>query len=74
MKIKLTFISEEELTKLQPENEGEWKIAVPKIPLKKVFLVVIILGFIINQFLLWKMDYFSSIFKLFNVNIVVTKK
>lgn len=74
MKIKLTFISEEELTKLQPENQEEWKIAVPKIPLKKVFLVVIILGFIINQFLLWKMDYFSSIFKLFNVNIVVTKK
>ncbi|MBI2019211.1 hypothetical protein HYS95_00900 [Candidatus Daviesbacteria bacterium] len=73
MKIKFSSISEEELNKLQPEKE-DLKIVIPKVPVKKILIGLIIAGFLTNQFLLWKADYFSNIFKIFNVNIVVTKK
>lgn len=75
MKIQLNWISEKELAGLQPQKKADnLEIPVPKIEAKKLLILIIVAGFLINQFLLWRMDYFSFVNKLFNINISVNKK
>lgn len=74
MKIKFKLITEEELAKLRPEKKAEYfKLVIPKLPFKKIFIALIILGFILNQLLMWRAGLFNFR-KFLNINIEVNKK
>ena len=69
------FISDEEISKLKTSNQvSSAKIPFPKISISVIFLVIIIGGFLFNQFLMWKMDSSSILNKLFSISISITRK
>lgn len=75
------FISEEEIAKLRSSNKvTTYKISFQKtsqLLLKKISLVllVVIVGvFLLNQFLLWKINSPGFWSKLFDINITLTRK
>ena len=50
------------------------KISLPKISISVILLIIIIGGFLFNQFLMWKMDSPGSINNLLPISISITKK
>lgn len=67
------FISEEEISKLRASNQiSTNRISFPKISISAILLVVIIGGFLLNQFLVGGS---AGIFgKLFSISINITRK
>ena len=80
------FISEDEVSKLRiSKQESTPKISFPansknidsQALIKKVSMIliaIIIGGFLLNQFLMWRMNSSGILSKLFNINITFTKK
>lgn len=78
------LISEEEMSKIKgPDQTSTHKILLPGTfryvnlrfsLLSKIFLAIIIGGFLFNQVLMWRMNSSNFLSKLFNINITITKK
>lgn len=69
------FISDEELSKLRASHQiPTSKISFPRISITVILLVIIIGGFLFNQFLMWRMGSTGILGKLFSVSINITKK
>jgi len=68
------FISEEEIAKIEaPNRTRPAKKSFPKITASLILLIIIIGGFLFNQFLTWKLNS-SSQNKQFTINISISKK
>jgi len=68
------FISEEEISKLNISSQASTaKISLPKISISLVLLIMIIGGFLLNQFLMWKLNS-SNQNMPFTINVSITKK
>ncbi len=69
------FISEEAISKLRTSNQlSTPKISFPKISISVILLIIIIGGFLFNQFLMWRMNSSGILGKLFSISINITKK
>lgn len=69
------FISDREISRLRATNQlSTIKISFPKISISVVLLIIIIGGFLLNQFLTWRMDSSGILGKLFSISINITKK
>lgn len=78
------FVSEEAISRLKVSNQASnGRISFPRISrgikpqspsISMMLLVIIIGGFLFNQFLLWKMDSPGSISNLLPISISITKK
>ncbi len=68
------FISEQEISRLKVSNQpSDAKISLPRISVSLILLIIIIAGFLFNQFQMWKLN-LSSQNKQFTINISITKK
>lgn len=78
------FVSEEAISRLKATSQvSTSKISFPEISkcinprspsISMMFLIIIIVGFLFNQFLLWRMDSPGSIRNLLPISISITKK
>lgn len=70
------FISEEEISKFKNLNKVQ-KQTIAALSLKKISAIIsaiIIVVFLLNQFLMLRMNFSSILNKLSNINITITKK
>lgn len=69
------FISDREISKLKSTNQvSTIKIPFPKVSISMVLLIIIIGGFLLNQFLMWRMGSSGVLNKLFSISINITRK
>ncbi len=71
------FISEKEMSKLRTSRSSKissYKISFSKTWIARILFAIIILGFLLNQFLIWKMDPSGILNKILNFSITITKK
>jgi len=68
------FMSEDEISKIKtPTKSSFTKKSFPKITVSLILLIIIIAGFLFNQFQMWKLN-LSNQNKQFTINISITKK
>ena len=69
------FITDEEISELRAANQiSTAHVSFPNISISVILLIVIIGGFLFNQFLMWKTGSPGILGKLFSVSISITKK
>ncbi len=72
---KNIFISDKEISKLSVSKQISTAGVSPRASfVTMVLLVVIIGGFLFNQFLMWRMGSSGNLNKLFSISINITKK
>lgn len=69
------FVSDEEISKLKALSPAPVaKAPFPKISATVILLVIIMGGFLFNQFLMWRMSSSGILNKLLNLTISITRK
>lgn len=73
--LKNIFITDEEVSELKGFSpDSTVQISIPKISITAVLLVIIIGGFFINQFLMWKTGSSGGGTKPFSISINISEK
>lgn len=74
-RLQNVFISDREIQRLKATQQlSTLQITLPKIPISVILLIIIIGGFLLNQYLMWRMGSSGILSKLFSITINITKK